>query len=74
MSRKTYTTTEAAQKVGVSRQTLFTWIKEGLVPAPKPVSMGQREIRFWRLDDIGRLKVFKGTLRRGPKSKKARRA
>lgn len=70
---RTYTTAEAAGKCGVSRQTLHTWITRGLVTAPKPVRLGQRRVRFWTLDDIARLKEFKGTLRRGPKAKKARR-
>ena len=65
---------EAAKKAGVSRQTLHTWITEELVTAPKPVRMGQRQIRFWTQRDIVQLKKFKGTLRRGPESKKARRS
>jgi excisionase family DNA binding protein len=64
---KTFTTAEAAKKAGVSRQTLHTWMNEGLIAAPKPVKVGQRKFRFWTQQDIDRLKSFKGTLKRGPK-------
>lgn len=66
---KTYTTAEAAQKVGVSRQTLHTWMNEGLVEAPASVKVGQRQFRFWTDKDIAKLKEFKGTLKRGPKAR-----
>jgi len=64
---KTYTTTEAAAQIGVSRQTLFTWIENNLIVAPKPVTMGRRSIRFWTKADIERVRKFKGTLRTGPR-------
>jgi excisionase family DNA binding protein len=64
---KTYTTSEAAKKTAVSRQTLHTWIANGWVVAPKPMRMGQRLIRFWTQKDIDVLKQFKGSLHPGPK-------
>jgi excisionase family DNA binding protein len=67
---KNYTTTEAAAKIGVSRQTLHAWIESGQIDAPKPVEMGQRLIRFWTVADIDRARKFKGTLKSGPKPKK----
>ena len=70
MDAKTYTTAEAAAKIGVSRQTLFAWIKNGQIAAPKPIKMGQRSIRFWTNSDIGQARKFKGTLKSGPRSNK----
>jgi excisionase family DNA binding protein len=70
MDGQTYTTTEAAAQIGVSRQTLFTWIEENKIAAPKPVKMGQRSIRFWTKADIERARKFKGKLKRGPKPKR----
>ena len=67
---KNYTTSEAAAKIGVSRQTLYTWIESGHVVAPKLVEVGQRPIRLWTIADIDRVKQFKGTLKSGPKVKK----
>lgn len=54
MSQKLYTTREAAAQVGVSRQTVQTWIKEGKIRPPEitmPVG-----IRFWSKADIADLK------------------
>jgi excisionase family DNA binding protein len=73
MDGKTYTTAEAAAQIGVSRQTLFTWIENGLIAAPKPVKMGQRSIRFWTKADIEEARKFKGTLKSGPKSSKKKK-
>jgi excisionase family DNA binding protein len=70
MEAKTYTTAEAAVKIGVSRQTLFTWIESDKIAAPKPTKMGQRSIRFWTSADIEKARKFKDTTkRRGPKQK-----
>jgi excisionase family DNA binding protein len=70
MDARTYTTAEAATKIGVSRQTLYTWIEREQIVAPKPIRMGQRSIRFWTEADIQRVGKFKGELKRGPKRKK----
>lgn len=70
---KTYTTEQAAKRTGISRQTLYTWIEEGLVKAPEPVKVGQRTFLLWTERDIQRLKDFKGTLKPGrPKKEGAR--
>jgi len=37
MAEKLYTTAQAAKEVGVSRQTLQTWIAEGKVKPPKMI-------------------------------------
>lgn len=73
MNSRTYTTGEAAKKLGVSRQTLYTWIEEKRIDAPEPVRQGLRLIRFWTEADIQRAREFKGTLRPGPKRGAARR-
>jgi excisionase family DNA binding protein len=70
MDEKIYSTGEVAEKVGVSRQTLFTWIEKGQVTAPKPIAVGKNSIRLWTKADIERVRKFKGTLKRGPKPKK----
>jgi excisionase family DNA binding protein len=73
MDARTYTTAEAAAKIGVSRQTLFTWIEKGQVAAPRPIKMGERSIRFWTNGDIEQARKFKGTLKSGPPSKKKKK-
>jgi excisionase family DNA binding protein len=67
---KTYTTAEAAANIGVSRQTLYSWIEGGKINAPKPIKLGQRSMRLWTKTDIERVRKFKGKLKRGPKPKK----
>jgi DNA-binding transcriptional MerR regulator len=64
---RTYTTTQAAKKAGITRQTLHFWVSSGLVKAPAPVKIGQRAFRLWTERDVQRLKEFKGTLHPGPK-------
>ncbi len=66
---KTFTTAEAAKKVGISRQSLLAWMNAGVIAAPKPWSRSSTgaEFRFWTQQDIDRLKDFKGTLKPGPK-------
>jgi len=51
--QKYYRTSEVCNAVGISRATLFRWLKEGLL------EMSRRDRRGWRLysdDDIKRLK------------------
>jgi excisionase family DNA binding protein len=57
METKTYTTDEAAKKIGISRQTLYTWIAVGKVEAPKPIKLGKRSMRLWTKADIAKLKA-----------------
>jgi excisionase family DNA binding protein len=70
MSPKTYTTSEAAKQIGVSRQTLQAWIAAGEIDAPKLIGEGKATLRLWAKADIERARKVKGTLRPGPKRKK----
>jgi excisionase family DNA binding protein len=70
MGEKTCSTGEAAKKVGVSSQTLHTWIGAGKIPAPKTVVVGKSFICLWSSADIERARKFRGTLKPGPKPKK----
>lgn len=70
---KTYTSAEAAKQIGVSRQTLYSWIEAGWVQAPKPIQLGRTSIRLWAWADIARVRKFKGKLKLGrPKKEGAR--
>jgi len=64
---KFFSTAQAARKIGISRQTLYSWIESGLVKAPKPIRAG---VRLWTQGDIEKAAKTKGTLKRGPKRKK----
>lgn len=71
---KFYTTKEVAAKIGVSRQTLYSWIESGLIAAPKPISLGGATVRMWTAEDIAEAAKAKGTLKPGPVPKKKRKA
>jgi predicted DNA-binding protein (UPF0251 family) len=73
MSGKHYTTAEAAANIGVSRQTLHSWITSGKVVAPKPLAVGKSSIRLWTKFDIDEARKFKGTLKPGPQSKRRKK-
>jgi excisionase family DNA binding protein len=52
MTEKFYTTGEAANAVGVSRQTLQTWIADGKVAPPKMIG----NTRVWSQKQVDELK------------------
>jgi excisionase family DNA binding protein len=52
MAEKFYTTGEAANAVGVSRQTLQTWIADGKVAPPKMIG----NTRVWSQRQVDELK------------------
>lgn len=54
MAEKFYTTGEVARAIGVSRQTLQTWMAEGKVKAPKMIGT----TRIWsesQLEELRRI-------------------
>jgi excisionase family DNA binding protein len=69
VNAKTYTMAQAAKQLGISRQTLYSWIEAGYVTAPKPTSIGEKLFRLWTAADIERARKFKGTLKPGPQTK-----
>jgi len=72
---KTYTTAEAAVRVGITRQTLYAWIEAKKVKAPRLLVIGRRSMRLWTEANLARLHASKekhyGKGRSGrPKKKK----
>jgi excisionase family DNA binding protein len=59
MGTKTYTTGEAAKQIGVSRQTLQTWIAAGDIDVPKAIELGNVSVRLWTKADIERVRKLK---------------
>jgi DNA-binding transcriptional MerR regulator len=70
MEQETCTSGKAAKKVGVSIQTLHTWIETGKIQSPLSVPVGKTFMLLWTEADIDRARKFKGTSKRGPKPKK----
>jgi excisionase family DNA binding protein len=62
MSSRTYTTTEAAKAVGITRATLQDWIKKGKFAAPKLGRVGNISVRLWMASDVARLKKTKAEI------------
>ena len=67
-----HTTREAAKLIGVSRQTLQAWCKEGYIKAPKPTRIGAISVRLWTEAQIKEANDFKGRLWPGPYKKRPR--
>jgi len=65
MADKFYATGEAAAAIGVSRQTLQTWIAEGKVGAPKVIG----NTRVWSESQVKQLQRLnrKGRIRKARK-------
>jgi excisionase family DNA binding protein len=59
MRAKTYSTGEAAKQIGVSRQTLQTWIASSQIVAPKTIDLGNVSVRLWTKADIERVRKQK---------------
>jgi excisionase family DNA binding protein len=59
MSSVSYTTEQAAEKVGISRQTLQAWIRMKKITPPKPTLDGARSKRLWTESDLARLRKTK---------------
>src|SRR4051812_15582647 len=57
---KLYTTRQAAKAVGISRQTLQTWIATGKCRAPEVKIYHGAAYREWRASDIAKLRGLKG--------------
>jgi excisionase family DNA binding protein len=70
VATKRFATGEAAEQIGISRQTLQQWIASRRVKAPKAIKMGRLSVRLWTKAEIHRARQFKGTLKRGPQAKK----
>jgi excisionase family DNA binding protein len=70
MSPRSFTTREAAKQIGISPQTLYTWIAEKHIDAPKPIVGGKRTFRLWSKAQIDEARKFKNTLKPGVKKKK----
>ena len=49
---KTYTTSEAAEKLGVSRETLYQWLRTAKIPGPQQIKLGSKTQYLWTDKDI----------------------
>jgi DNA-binding transcriptional MerR regulator len=69
---RTYSTREAAQKLGMDRITLQRYIKKGLrVPALR--SFGGGEFRIWTERDLGQARKHLSKMKDGRRKRKRRK-
>jgi predicted site-specific integrase-resolvase len=70
--KKTYTTSEAATKIGVGFRTLNRWLSSGIIrPTGIPYG-GNKFLWVWTKADLDRAKEIKATLKPGRKPRKAK--
>ena len=65
-----YSTGEAAERIGVCKNTLLRWISEGLIP---DVERDWRGWRIWSDGDVAKVKAFKGLYHSQPVPRRRRR-
>jgi excisionase family DNA binding protein len=66
------TTAGAAKAVGITRQTLQRWIREGKIKAPKPTLSNGRGVRLWSDAHVRRLVQVKIETYRKGRGRKAK--
>jgi excisionase family DNA binding protein len=59
MAKKTYTTSEAAEKLHISRESIYVWLREGKIPAPQQIQLGKKTQYLWTDADIEAAKKYK---------------
>jgi hypothetical protein len=69
--KKTYSTQQAAKKIGVGFRTLNRWLSLGLIRPSVAVPMdGERTLWRWTDADIAKGRKVKSTQKPGPKTKR----
>jgi excisionase family DNA binding protein len=59
MGRRTYTTSEVADKLLVSRETLYQWLRAKQIPEPNQIKLGKKTQYLWTNADIAAAKERK---------------
>jgi excisionase family DNA binding protein len=54
-----YSISEAARELGVDRNTLYKWIREKHIPAPKAVFVSGIRLRVWTENQFAKLRDHK---------------
>ena len=49
---KTYTSSEAAKKLSITRETLYQWLRSGKITAPQQIKLGRKTQYLWTDADI----------------------
>jgi excisionase family DNA binding protein len=57
---RTYTTSEVAAKLKVSRETLYQWMRSKQIPEPQQITLGKKTQYLWTDANIAAAKARKG--------------
>ena len=55
---RTYSTVEAARKLGISYPTLHRWRRAGRFPVPPLRRLGRISVRWWTARDLDRVRRY----------------
>ena len=65
----TYSTRQAAKKLGIADASLVRYIKAGKIPKPKSATSGGMTIHFWTEEDIEELRKLLPHIANGRKTR-----
>jgi len=65
----TFSTRQAAQKLGITSATLVRYIHAGKVPSPKTATSGGMTIHFWTEDEIEHVRKLLPKIANGRKTR-----
>ena len=68
-TRKTYSTPQAAKRIGVSFITLHRWLRDGKIRPSVAIPVHKRTLWAWTDADIAKGKKVKAAQKPGPKPK-----
>lgn len=54
-----YSISEAARELGITRNTLYNWIREGEIPSPKETLVSGIRLRVWNEEQMGKIREYK---------------
>jgi predicted DNA-binding transcriptional regulator AlpA len=65
----TFSTRQAAQKLGIGHSTLAHYVSAGKVPAPSHLATGKRIVHVWSEEDIERVRKALPKIANGRKTR-----
>jgi excisionase family DNA binding protein len=54
-----YTISEAARELRIMRNTLYKWIREGVIPSPKEAFVSGIRLRMWSEEQMNKIREYK---------------
>jgi predicted site-specific integrase-resolvase len=57
--RREYAISEAAKELGITRNTLYKWIRAGSIPSPKETFVSSIRLRVWNEEQMAKIREYK---------------